>query len=331
MRRGINLFIIVFLFPFLGGAEDWPKFANEIAPFFKMGEVGQLEGAGGVKLSTFSTPRPKKFKGTVVVISGFSESYLHYMELMLDLFKEGFRSVSYDHRGQGFSGRLTKNSSACHLDDFRFYVDDMKRFMASVKLQPPVFLVSHSTGGLISTYFLHEEKHPFKSVVLSAPYYELNSGIFPELFVFGLTSLLDILGFGESFAPSSGDFTLESAKFEKNHLTHSKERFVAWIESEKTYPETFIAGPTNRWVRETVRAARNMPLVKIEVPVLLLQAGEDHYVLLKRQEGFCNRQTACTRVLYPEAYHEILQEKDSIREDAIKRIRELLIDTKTSL
>jgi len=47
-------------------------------------------------------------KGAVVISNGRTESYIKYKELAYDLGQQGYSVYIHDHRGQGFSGRMTK-------------------------------------------------------------------------------------------------------------------------------------------------------------------------------------------------------------------------------
>ena len=60
---------------------------------------------------------------------------------------------------------------------------------------------------------------------------------------------------------------------------------------------------------------------KIAIPTLLFQAQEDKIVVLDAQERFCQKATSfCTLVKVEGAYHELLIEKDAIRNDVLKKI-----------
>jgi lysophospholipase len=55
-------------------------------------------------------------------------------------------------------------------------------------------------------------------------------------------------------------------------------------------------------------------------PILLLQAGDDELVMPAAQDEFCARAPHCRLLRFPGARHEILQERDSIREPALREI-----------
>ena len=126
----------------------------------------------GVDIFTaaFVHPQPK---GNVVFVTGWSETFLKYPELIKALYDSGYSVFTYDHQSQGLSGRwLPEHQSTWvrsfddYVDDFFFYVSMLERIDVH-KL--PFHCVAHSMGGLIvSTAMV---KHPLliKRLVLSAP------------------------------------------------------------------------------------------------------------------------------------------------------------------
>jgi lysophospholipase len=92
------------------------------------------------------------------------------------------------------------------------------------------------------------------------------------------------------------------------------------------HPEIALGSPTNRWLKEAIRAGRRArdAAAEIKVPVLLLQAGEDSVVRLKAQDEFCREAENCIERRLMGSRHEILMEKDTIRDQAIKYILDFL-------
>jgi alpha-beta hydrolase superfamily lysophospholipase len=78
--------------------------------------------------------------------------------------------VAIDHEGQGVSaeGRI-----AAHIDDFESYVSDIDTLFERVPElnQPhtPVFLMSHSLGGLIATRYAQEHPDAVDGLILGSP------------------------------------------------------------------------------------------------------------------------------------------------------------------
>ena len=83
-------------------------------------------------------------------------------------------------------------------------------------------------------------------------------------------------------------------------------------------PELAIDAPTIGWLKaaldtiETVNSERFAP--RIRVPVLMLVAGDDQIVSSKAVEGLAIRLRAGSQIVLRGSRHEIMQERDSIRE-----------------
>ena len=58
----------------------------------------------------------------------------------------------------------------------------------------------------------------------------------------------------------------------------------------------------------------------LPIPTLMLSAGLEMVVGVKEQEEVCKRTTSCARKVYEHSYHEILFERDEIRDQAIEEI-----------
>jgi alpha-beta hydrolase superfamily lysophospholipase len=62
----------------------------------------------------------------------------------------------------------------------------------------------------------------------------------------------------------------------------------------------------------------------IPVPVLLFQAGADQLVMPDGQDAFCAGAPNCRLEYFPDAGHEILMERDDIRNRALDLVRGFL-------
>jgi lysophospholipase len=141
-----------------------------------------------------------------------------------------------------------------------------------------------------------------------------------------MTGLLALLGQGQKYAPGEKKFN-QYADFDTNNLTTSFHRFANNNILEVEYPATVVRGPSVRWVQQSLKycktAMKNAYLV--ETPVLLLQAGSDTIVKNKAQDKFCSQVPNCRKVTYAAAKHEILQEQDVIRDQAIGEMKKFIL------
>jgi lysophospholipase len=114
--------------------------------------------------------------------------------------------------------------------------------------------------------------------------------------------------------------------FEENDLTHSAERFA--IKTKEQAPWR-IGGVTHGWFREACRATElsreDAAKGKVNIPVLIIQAGRDTAVSNRAQKEFCDKvnETAkgrCEGYVLPDSYHAVFIEEDTIRTPAITKI-----------
>ena len=145
--------------------------------------------------------------------------------------------------------------------------------------------------------------------------FEMNTNPYSKIVARYYAKLLVTTGKGAKYAPDYQKMiTL------KDILTHSKTRFLTSKYIFINYPVLVLGGPIARWVHESHKAAQKIDRLLVETPVLILQAGLDKVVKLARQESYCKK-GICEFVNYPEAFHEIRMEKDSIRDEALNEIK----------
>ena len=324
------LLIICLLVPMFAQAipeEDFARNWSEKAlPFFRSMTTGTLKNAQGLKLKYFTYKNPLNEK-SLVIVPGRTEPAIKYAELIYDLKDLGFNIYIMDHQGQGESQRILTDTHKGHVVDFKHYVKDFELFMQqvvyAVKQSQPIHLISHSMGGAIATHYMSLHPRVFAKAVMVAPMYEMNTAPYSETIARYYAKLLITTGKGNNYAPDYGPYVPENDTFEKNVSTHSESRFLASKYIFTNMPELAVGGPTARWVHESLKATQKIDQLSIETPTLLLQAGLDQTVKPARQEEFCKK-GMCELITYPEAFHEILMEKDSIRDEALKEIKSFL-------
>lgn len=264
-------------------------------------------------------------KGMIVILPGYSESYLLYDEVIRDFRADGYGVAIMDHRGMGLSERLAPNTQVVHVERFADYVADASRFVDLVReaaADRPLFLVAHSTGGLIGAEVLAQRPEQFTAAVLSAPLFELRTGGLPEWLVYGVTRLAVTLGLERAYAPGNGDIPFGSYVFADNRTTTSVERFEAKRQVYAAHPEIFQSGPSNGWVAAAISAtwAAAELAPRITTPLLVLQAGADDFVGPDPQGTFCKLAPACQLLAFAGARHELFREVDAVREPLLAAV-----------
>jgi lysophospholipase len=284
--------------------------------------VGVLKGKGGVPLR-YARWRSalKERHGTVCIFPGRSEFIEKYFEVVGELRRRGFAVAVLDWRGQGGSGRLMRNSLKGHVKSFNDYEDDVTRFMNEVALPdcpPPYYALAHSMGGTVLLKAATMRGCWFSRMVLTAPMLEIAGLPMPPAAVSGITTGLSLCGLGRIAVPGGMKEYVANQTFEANPLTGDHERFMRNLSVANAAPGLAVGAPTIGWLRGALSAmaALNSDRFpdRLRVPVLMLAAGDDRIVSSKAIELFADRLKVGTQILLRGSRHEILQERDLIRE-----------------
>jgi lysophospholipase len=301
------------------------KFQAEIMPYFETGKSGTLTGKDGVpiawKVFPSSTSATRDLRA-LVIFNGRSEFMRKYAELVYDLKNSGYTLYLMDNRGQGESGRMTKESQLGYVRKFHDYVDDIETFMNQVVLKDnpsEIHLLAHSMGATAATIYDIEHPGTFRSMVLSGPMYQPNLGKYSECEALAIGELMKLIGRSENVAPGR---TLDEWKgsFETNNVTHSPARYGYAQDLLNARPEIAIGGPSYQWVLQAILGGKwvRENAMGFVTPVRILQAGEEKVVVSSFQNEVCGKAKNCEIQLLEGAKHEMLMEADQHRNRAIQ-------------
>ncbi|MGO9363842.1 MAG: alpha/beta fold hydrolase [Rhodomicrobium sp.] len=259
--------------------------------------------------------------GTVCVFQGQTEFIEKYFETITDLRRRGFAVATMDWRGQGASGRLLKNAAKGHADNFADYDADVAAFMRGIVLPDcpsPYFCLAHSMGGHLVLRLTQTKACWWDRMVLTAPMIGFAGSGAKNLGISAVSEAATFLGLGDSFIPGWRRRAPEANPFEGNLLTSDRLRFERAAEVIQAAPHLSIGAPTIGWIAaacssiSTIRSAAFMESIK--VPILIVAAGNDQIVSTPAIEYFASRTKSCTHIVLAGAKHEILQERDQLRE-----------------
>jgi lysophospholipase len=298
-------------------------YTSSVAPYIQYNAV-----TGEIKMEDNALLGHQSIRNTnerliLVLLGGHTESYVKYAELFYDLRDIGITFYALDQRGQGFSTRMLPDREKDYISDYGIYLTDLESFMKSVihpSADKKVLLLGHSLGGAVAAAYT--ERHPgeIAGLILSSPY--LSSKATPlALFILGM---LDFFGGGKEYVPGGGPF--RSVPFEKNIETHSRVRHAQKMQDYIDNPAIRLGYPTNHWMVETERMGKEVRrnAKQISCPTLVLQAENDQYAGRAAQDEFCANFKGSQKVFLLGAFHEILVEKDAIRDVALTAIREFI-------
>jgi lysophospholipase len=297
-------------------------FATEKNPIPKGAIVGSIKTIDGVQLR-YARWRPtgRNTQGTVCLFQGRAETIEKYFETISDLRRRGFAVATLDWRGQGGSERQLRNPRKGHVDSFAEYDRDLEAFMQQVALPdcpPPQYALAHSTGALICLRALHSGRARFARVVMSAPLIGLPPGRLSQRGVYRVAAFFNAIGFGEVQISEGFARPIDRMDFDGNDLTGDPARYERNREIARLAPHLAIGPPTYGWTYAACRAMADVNDpdfgLSVKVPILMVAAALDRIVSVKAIERLAGELRAGAHVVISGSQHEILQERDGIRE-----------------
>ncbi|MCT4656412.1 MAG: alpha/beta hydrolase [Cohaesibacter sp.] len=271
----------------------------------------------------------KKPKGTICLLQGRSEYIEKYYEVITELREKGFAVATLDWRGQGGSDRLLDDPYKGHIGKFEDYGKDLQQFMHDHVLPDcplPYFALAHSMGGLILLNQLPKLRTILERTILSAPLIQLATEqkrflgkSLRQKSLRRLAGLFRLFFMGESFVLGTDKTNiLGSWSFNDNPLTSDGPRFDRNRNFLTRHPHLGIAGPTYRWVHESLKAMERLQLSdfqsSIHTPTLMMPASADTIVSTKATGIFARDLRAGHAITIAGSRHEILMERDIYRE-----------------
>jgi len=284
--------------------------------------TGFIDVRKGLRLRYASwQPVLRERRGTVCIFPGRAEFIEKYFEVVGELRRRGFAVAVLDWRGQGGSSRLTRNPLKGHIDDFAQYEEDLAHFMKAVVLPDcpaPYYALAHSMSAMVLFSAATKRGCWFSRMVMTAPMVRIAGLPMPEGICRQLADGLTMFGFGKRPVPGDKTRFRQDQAFEGNTLTSDRERFMRNLSVLQAAPELAVEAPTIGWLKAALdavqRVGREKFAPRIRVPVLMLAASDDQIVVSDAIEALSVRLRAGSQIVLRGARHEILQERDSIRE-----------------
>jgi lysophospholipase len=296
--------------------------ANLVASYCPANRYGFLDGVGGrmryACWNTFGTAGGAP-RGTILLLAGRGEFIEKYAtEIVGELVGRRFAVIALDWRGQGLSDRLLADRDKGHIDHFTTYMADLRRFIAEVVMPQatrPVVALCHSMGGHILLRHLAENgAEPLSAALIVSPMTALQR----EAFLRSVLMLMpEMPAVDHRYLFGTGPFLFLAREFASNHVTHDEWRYrftEAWFKAD---PRLSLGGPTIGWARQAVRSmsAALAPgyLERIELPLLLMSAGQDQLIDIASHSPVVARLKHGEHVTVEGAKHEIMMETDPLR------------------
>ena len=285
--------------------------------------VGTFAGYDGkpMRYARFEATRGPR-RGTVCIVTGFTEFIEKYFETIADLRRRGFAVAVMDWRGQGGSYRVHTFGQRGHITSMAEYENDLAAFMREIVLPdcpPPYVALGHSMGGHVLVRSAARPGSWFERLVLTSPMIALSRAQLgmPNALARTLTETACLFGMGTSAVPGIKDWRESAIDFDTNKLTSDRERYSRNRALVEAAPHLTVGVPTLGWLRAAMRSMSQMAdpafARSVTVPALFFIAGKDVIVAPSAIEDFSARMKSGTHVILANARHEICQEDDAIR------------------
>eukprot|EP00602_Paraphysomonas_sp_CaronLab_P010596 CAMPEP_0185035568 /NCGR_PEP_ID=MMETSP1103-20130426/27186_1 /TAXON_ID=36769 /ORGANISM="Paraphysomonas bandaiensis, Strain Caron Lab Isolate" /LENGTH=386 /DNA_ID=CAMNT_0027572707 /DNA_START=59 /DNA_END=1219 /DNA_ORIENTATION=- len=257
--------------------------------------------------------------GCIVFVTGWSESFLKYADLIRTLYMHNYSVYTYDHQSQGLSGRWLQETQYTWIHTFDDYVDDFVFFLTTVARQNtsrPIYVVAHSMGCLISAIGMSRHPSIVSRAVFSAPlirnkcgmkYFEYKNPL-PQPLVYWITYVACYCGLGSM--PAMGFFKERAEDKIKLKLTTDKKMMQNWEALRKRYPSIMSTCVTNDWILHCIRAQNKFARIYelFRTNTIILQATDDIFVYNRAMSVFSQTAPATRIFTVPNSYHEVLLE-----------------------
>lgn len=292
-----------------------------LLPFAEQFPLQYFQGKKGINIAYRHFLHKEKATKLLIVANGRAENILKWTEVAYDFYQQGYDVLLFDHRGQGYSERLLKERHKGYIDDFRFYVEDMANLIENVTALYPYsqqYLLAHSMGALISSFYLANYSHHINKAVFSSPFFAIP---YPRPYRDELLiNLMMLCGQGKRYV--FGKEGYKPANLKSNPLSTCRTRICWHNRIQRKYHHLRLGGPTFRWLHLSAIAIKqlNTILPRIEIPIMILQAEKDKVVNNKTLPELTALLPQGQLQDISQAKHEILFEQDKIRAPAIKRI-----------
>ena len=288
----------------------------------------------GAVLSTWNTgddwplrrlDMPGTGRGRLLFQTGRGDFLEKYLETFAWLNAAGWSVTGFDWRGQGGSGRLNDREQS---EDFTHLVDDLAEFFDAWhdRSNGPHVVLGHSMGGHLALRALAEGRIDPDAVVLVAPMLGLASPIGQRL---GGYAARLMAGRGDPARPAWREGERPGASSRQAMLTGDLDRYADELWWRDRQSDLMLGPPSWRWLAEafasTIRLARDPRLADISTPVLMLVAEADRLVDSRLAVRLVGRLPNAEIIRFgSESAHEILREKDDVRDRALAAITSFL-------
>jgi alpha-beta hydrolase superfamily lysophospholipase len=237
-------------------------------------------------------------KAVLLVVHGLGEHSGRYMNVVNHFVPLGYAVYALDHIGHGKS-----DGDREIVATFEDFTDTLTIYFNMVKdwqKDKPVFLLGHSLGGAIVSYYLLDHQADFKGAIISAPAVKVGDSI--------SASTITMSKVLSKIAPKMGVLALDATAISKDPLV---------VQAYVNDPLVFHGKTPARMGAEMLSAMQRISTEagKITLPILIVQGGDDKLVDPAGAQMLNDMASSKDKTLeiYTGMYHEVFNEPNRLR------------------
>jgi len=211
-------------------------------------------------------------KGVILYLHGQGDHSGPFTAMGDHLHEHGFNVYAHDHRGFGLS-----REPRGHIGSYERFIDDVMAMIGQARRQNaglPIFLLGLSMGGHLALRSAHRAGREIAGVIAMSPGFKLRQA--PPW------SLVLRVVMGALLTPQRILHHVSAQVVTTRNQLHLE---------RAQQDECWVTAYTGRFYVEAVRSIRKAwrELTRLSVPVLVMQAGEDHLICPAESRRFFDR------------------------------------------
>jgi alpha-beta hydrolase superfamily lysophospholipase len=241
-------------------------------------------------------------KAVLLVVHGLGEHSGRYMNVVNHFVPLDYAVYGFDHVGHGKSDG--EREMVGDFDDFTDTLSIFYKMVSQWQKDAPIFILGHSMGGLISSYYLIDHQADFKGAIISGPVVKVGEDISQGTIIMG-----KILS---KIAPKMGILALDANAISKD---------PAVVTAYENDPLVFHGKTPARLAAEMLSAMQrvNSEASKITLPIILVHGSEDALADPAGSQMLYDETNSKDKTLkiYDGLYHEVFNEpeRDQVLKD----------------
>ncbi|MBL1431598.1 MAG: alpha/beta hydrolase [Robiginitomaculum sp.] len=270
----------------------------------------------GLQLRAAICPAIGTPKGSILFSPGRTEYIEKYFEFIRQMNAKGLTVAVIDHRGQGLSDRLLADPLLGYVDSFSDFAMDIETLWPLIEQQMPSphYLMAHSMGGAIAVDVLRRGKLKFERLIASAPMMGFAEDSFSMRALVAVFAAIGLKKLQPPGLSGGGALDPEAAKV----LTSDPVRFDRDLRRCTQQPKLQLGGPTIGWLHAALSLHKSLAkqngFNKICTPVYFGIAEREALVSNQAIKQACKELPNAEFEIYQDSLHEIIQERDEIRD-----------------